>query len=69
MTPADFRAALDTLGVSAAWVARNCGRAEQTGRAWAMGRQAVPLAVAAWIKRRARDMRADPPPVLAVWGG
>ena len=68
MTPADFRAALDVLGISADWLARQCGRANGTGRAGANGRQAVPLPVAAWVKRRARDMRADPPPVLPARG-
>lgn len=68
MTPEDFRAALDTLGVSADWVARQCNRAGTTGRAWGAGRQAVPLPVAAWLKRRVRDMRADPPPALPARG-
>lgn len=64
MTPAEFRAALVTLGLSAAWIAVQSGRTGQTGRAWGLGRQAVPEPVAAWLTRRLAALDADPVPVL-----
>jgi transcriptional regulator with XRE-family HTH domain len=46
MTPADFIALHDRLGISRAELCRRLGIAPNTGTAYALGRQRIPLTVA-----------------------
>lgn len=67
MTPAEFAAALDRLGMSARGYATMTGRPPSTVANWTRRDtvKAIPAADAAWIKRRLRDIDRDPPPNAA----
>lgn len=63
MTPTEFRAALDALGIALAPFARLTGRTHAAARRWADGSAAVPVPLADWLRRHA----ADPPPRLDAY--
>lgn len=67
MPPAELAAALDALGWSARYLAGLLGCTRVLVGQWLSGRTAVPPAVAAWVRRRVRDMQADPPPTASEW--
>lgn len=62
MTPARLRECLDLL----CWTTRNVvvalGVGERQVRLWLAGDAPVPEPIAAWLRRRAAAMAADPPP-------
>ena len=63
MTPADFRAALDALGLTARAYARLSGRPESTVQNWTKARAVkIPQPVAEWLQRRLADLARDPAP-------
>ena len=66
MTPADLRAALETLGWTVRGLARMLGRPGGSVSNWTRNRYSVPPDVAAWLSRRVAEhramMRRDPPP-------
>lgn len=63
MTPTEFRAALDALGMSARSLARLLGRPPNTVIAWGdTKRGGPPDDAAAWLGRRLDALRDDPPP-------
>lgn len=63
MTPTAYRAALDTLGMSASSLAALLQRPRNTVIAWGDPRRGGPPEdVAAWLERRLAALRADPPP-------
>lgn len=64
MTPQEFTAALDRLGISATRYAIMTGRPPSTVSNWTRRDtvKAIPPDDAAWIKRRLRDLERDPPP-------
>ena len=64
MTAAELIAALDALGITARWLAVQCGRAAQTGERWRAGRTAVPEEVAIWLRAEMAHRAANPPPAL-----
>ena len=66
MSPAEFRAALDTLGWSARSLARLLGRRPNTVIAWGHpARGGPPDDVAAWIGLWLDHLRQHPPPPTA----
>lgn len=66
MTPTDFRAALDALGMSASSLAPLVGRPRNTVIAWGdFKRGGPPDDVAAWLERRLAALKVDPPPTPA----
>jgi DNA-binding transcriptional regulator YiaG len=50
VTPADFRAALDRLGLSQSEAARRCGVNARTVRRWVAGDRPIPGPVIALIR-------------------
>jgi len=63
LTPAAFRAALDALGMSASSLATLVGRPRNTAIAWGdPKRGGPPNNVAAWLDRRLKALKTDPPP-------
>lgn len=63
MTPTDYRAALDALGMSASSFAAVLNRPRNTVIAWGDPRRGGPPDdVAAWLARRLDALRDDPPP-------
>jgi len=63
VTPAEFRAALAALGMSASSYAEMTARPRNTVIAWGdPKRGGPPDDVAAWLERRLAALRDDPPP-------
>lgn len=62
MTPQEFQAALDRLGMTARSFARISGRNPSTVANWTRQGTPIPEDVAKWLKRRMRDLERDPPP-------
>lgn len=63
MTPAEFRAALEALGLTARAYARLSGRPVSTVQNWTRANSVrIPDKVAAWLARRLADLARDPAP-------
>jgi len=63
MTPTEFHAALEALGLTARAYARLSGRPVSTVQNWTRANSVrIPAAVAAWLARRLADLERDPAP-------
>lgn len=63
MTPTEFRAALEALGLTARAYARLSSRPVSTVQNWTRANGVrIPASVAEWLKRRLADLGKDPAP-------
>jgi len=67
MTSAEFTAACEAVGWSAAWVAQQCGRSGRVGQDWRSGRSAVPDDVATWLRAAQAWLARNPAPQLPAY--